>query len=160
MKRVQNTHKPDYFDDLHDTLLAIVGAFNRPQRDEIMIKNSGINIDRALFPLLVLIGRFGPIGVGELADRVGRDYTTVSRQVTKLGQMGLTHRQRNVKDKRINEAVVTPEGKMMTDKIDHTRALIYNDIFNSWPDNDRVEFERLLKNFVYDFNALEPIKSV
>ena len=38
MKRVQNTHKPDYFDDLHDTLLAIVGAFNRPQRDEIMIK--------------------------------------------------------------------------------------------------------------------------
>ena len=48
----------------------------------------------------------------------------------------------------------------MTDKIDHTRALIYNDIFNSWPDNDRVEFERLLKNFVHDFNALEPIKSV
>lgn len=74
--------------------------------------------------------------------------------------MGLTHRQRNVKDKRINEAVVTPEGKMMTDKIDHTRALIYNDIFNSWPDNDRVEFERLLKNFVHDFNALESIKSV
>ncbi|WP_223509490.1 MarR family winged helix-turn-helix transcriptional regulator [Rahnella sp. GSA61A] len=160
MKRVQSTHKNDNFDDLHDTLLAIVGTFNRPQRDETMIKNSGINIDRALFPLLVLIGRFGPVGVGELADRVGRDYTTVSRQITKLEQIGLTYRQKNVKDKRINEAVVTPEGKMMTDKIDHTRALIYNDVFNSWPNEDRIELERLLKKFLQDFNGLESIKSV
>lgn len=155
MKRVQNTHKSTSFDDLHDTLLAIVSAFNRPQRDEIMIKNSGISLDRALFPLLVLIGRFGPIGVGELADRVGRDYTTVSRQVAKLEQIGLTQRQKNEKDKRINEAVITPEGKMMTDKIDQTRARIYDGIFQNWPNDESVELERLLKKFMTDFTTLE-----
>ncbi|GAB2941718.1 MarR family winged helix-turn-helix transcriptional regulator [Hafnia psychrotolerans] len=155
MKRVQNTHKSTSFDDLHDTLLAIVNAFNRPQRDEIMIKDSGISLDRALFPLLVLIGRFGPIGVGELADRVGRDYTTVSRQVAKLEQIGLTQRQKNEKDKRINEAVITPEGKMMTDKIDQTRARIYGSIFQNWPNDESAELERLLKKFMNDFTTLE-----
>lgn len=44
----------------------------------------------------------------ELADRVGRDYTTVSRQVAKLEETGLAKRQKNAKDKRINEAVITP----------------------------------------------------
>jgi len=158
MKKVQNTHNHSNFDDLHDTLLAIVGAFNRPQRDEIMIKDSGINLDRALFPLLVLIGRFGPMGVGELADRVGRDYTTVSRQIAKLEQTGLARRQKNVKDKRINEAVITAKGKVMTDKIDQTRALIYGSIFQNWPNDEGAELERLLKKFMTDFTTLEQNK--
>lgn len=33
-----------------------------------------------LFPLLVAVGRHGPVGVVELADHLGRDYTTVSRR--------------------------------------------------------------------------------
>jgi hypothetical protein len=38
-----------------------------------LIKEAGISRDRILFPLLVGIGRFGPIGIVDLADRVGRD---------------------------------------------------------------------------------------
>jgi hypothetical protein len=54
---------------------------NRPQRDDTLIREAGISLDRALFPLLVGIERRGPIGVVDLADGVGRDYTTVSWQV-------------------------------------------------------------------------------
>ena len=68
---------------------------NRPQRDEALIREAGIPLDRALFPLLVGIERFGPIGVVELADRVGRDYTTVSRQVAKLESLGLAERRQS-----------------------------------------------------------------
>src|ERR1700709_1185300 len=57
---------------------------NRPQRDTALIQEAGISLDRALFPLLMGIQRHGPIGVVELARLAGRDYTTVSRQVTKL----------------------------------------------------------------------------
>jgi predicted transcriptional regulator len=31
-----------------------------------------------------MVARLGPIGVVDFADRAGRDYTTVSRQVAKL----------------------------------------------------------------------------
>lgn len=158
MKSVQNTHKNRNFSHLHDTLLTIVGAFNRPQRDELMIKASTIQLDRALFPLLVQISRFGPIGVVELADRVGRDYTTVSRQVSKLEEAGLAQRQKNAKDKRINEAAITTAGKAMTDKIDVAREKIYEKVFLHWQEDERVELERLLKQFVNDFIALEAVE--
>ncbi|MCR9001768.1 MarR family winged helix-turn-helix transcriptional regulator [Rahnella perminowiae] len=155
MKNMQNTHKTTNYEDLHDALLTIVGTFNRPQRDELMIKGSGVHLDRALFPLLVLISRFGPIGVVELADRVGRDYTTVSRQVAKLEETGLAQRQKNAKDKRINEAAITTAGKAMTDKIDVTRMQIYDDVFRQWHADERTELERLLKKFIADFTELE-----
>ncbi|MFK5143399.1 MarR family transcriptional regulator, partial [Klebsiella pneumoniae] len=77
----------------HGALIDIVGAMNRPQRDAMLIEAAGIPLDRALFPLLVGIERFGPIGVVEMADRLGRDYTTVSRQVAKLESLGLVARQ-------------------------------------------------------------------
>jgi DNA-binding MarR family transcriptional regulator len=155
MKSVQNTHNSSDFDDLHNALLTIVGTFNRPQRDELLIKESNIQLDRALFPLLVQVSRFGPIGVVELADRVGRDYTTVSRQVAKLEEIGLAQRQKNVKDKRVNEAVITAAGKAMTDKIDTARSRIYGEVFQAWQENERVELARLLQKFVGDFTALD-----
>lgn len=155
MKSVQNTHNSAEFDDLHNALLMIVGTFNRPQRDELLIKESNIQLDRALFPLLIQIGRFGPIGVVELAERAGRDYTTVSRQVAKLEELGLAQRQKNAKDKRVNEAVITATGKAMTDKIDAARAQIYQHLFENWQDSERTELARLLQKFVRDFMAID-----
>ena len=61
------------------------------------------------FRYLFGIERFGPIGVVELADRVGRDYTTVSRQVAKLESLGLVDRRGSAMDRRVREAVVTPK---------------------------------------------------
>jgi DNA-binding MarR family transcriptional regulator len=87
-------------------LLDIVAVMNRPQGDEKLIKEAAIPLERALFPLLICIERFGPIGVGHLADRVGRDYTTVSRQVSKLESLDLV--KPGAKDRRVSEAVIAP----------------------------------------------------
>lgn len=140
---------------MHDSLLTIVGMFNRPQRDDLMIRTSTISLERALFPLLVQISRYGPVGIVELADRVGRDYTTVSRQVMKLEEAGLAQRQKNIKDKRINEAIITAAGKAMTDKIDMARERIYQQMFLQWQDDELAELERLLEKFVSDFSNLK-----
>src|SRR5580698_7891148 len=114
-RRVQNTHVSAQLRTLHGALIDIVSVMNRPQRDEMMVREAGISLDRALFPLLVMIERLGPIGVVDLADRVGRDYTTVSRQVAKLEGLGLVRRQTGGDDRRVREAAVTPKGKVMTD---------------------------------------------
>lgn len=160
MKSMQNTHNNAVFNDLHNALLMIVGTFNRPQRDELLIKESNIQLDRALFPLLIQIGRFGPIGVVELAERAGRDYTTVSRQVAKLEELGLAQRQKNANDKRVNEAVITAAGSAMTDKIDAARTQIYQNLFANWQDEERAELTRLLQKFVGDFIAIDKTKTV
>jgi DNA-binding MarR family transcriptional regulator len=146
-KNVQNTHISDQLRQLHAALLDIVSVMNRPQRDDVLIKEAGIPLDRALFPLLVGIERFGPIGVVELADRVGRDYTTVSRQVAKLESLGLVNREGSAADRRVREAVATPKGKAMTDRVDAARDRIGRAIFKTWDAHDIEELVRLMRKF-------------
>jgi DNA-binding MarR family transcriptional regulator len=144
---VQNTHISENIRALHGALIDIVGVINRPQGDEMMVRKAGISLERALFPLLVLIERRGPIGVVELADRVGRDYTTVSRQVAKLESLGLVARRAGAADRRVREAVVTSKGKAMTDAVDRARERMGRIIFATWDQHDIDELVRLMRKF-------------
>lgn len=141
-KNVQDAHISAQLRTLHDALISIVSAMNRPQRDEELIRNAGIRLDRALFPLLVMIERLGPIGVVELADRAGRDYTTVSRQVAKLDSLGLVERHALPTDGRVRVASVTPKGKAMTDALDAAREKMARELFKSW---DKQDFDNLVE---------------
>ena len=59
-KNVKNTHiESRLLRQLHGALMDIVSVMNRPQRDEQMVREAGIALDRALFPLLVGIERVG-----------------------------------------------------------------------------------------------------
>jgi DNA-binding MarR family transcriptional regulator len=149
---VQNTHISERLRQLHVAVLDLVAVMNRPQRDELMIREAGIPLDRALFPLLVGIERFGPIGVVEMADRVGRDYTTVSRQIARLESLGLVVRHESAADRRVREAVVTPEGKAMTDLVDAARERILLGVFATWESGEVDELARLMRKFA---DALE-----
>jgi DNA-binding MarR family transcriptional regulator len=146
-RRVQNTHIREQVRSLHESLVDIISVINRPQGDEMMVREAGISLDRALFPLLVVIERRGPIGVVDLADRIGRDYTTVSRQVAKLENIGLIEREASVKDRRISEAAVTPKGKAMADAVDRARERIVGAMFATWDDHDVEELVRLMRKF-------------
>lgn len=146
-KKVQNTHISQQIRALHRALVDIFIVMNRPDRDEVLIREAGIRLDRALFPLLVGIERFGPIGVGELADGVGRDYTTVSRQVAKLESLELVERQASAADRRVREATVTQKGKAMTDLIDAGRERIGRAVFKTWDPHDIDELVRLMRKF-------------
>lgn len=144
-KKVHNTHISGQIRALHRALLDIVSVMNRPQRDERLVREAGISLDRALFPLLVGIERLGPIGVVELAERAGRDYTTVSRQVAKLEALGLVQRREGASDRRVREAAVTSKGKAMTDRVDAARERIGRAIFATWDAHDVEELVRLMR---------------
>lgn len=151
--KVQNTHISAQLQDIHGAMLDIASAMNRPQRDEALIEAAGIPLDRALFPLLVGIGRFGPIGVVEAADRAGRDYTTVSRQVAKLEELGLIKRQASATDGRVREAVITPKGRAMTNLVDAAREKMGRAIFETWPSSEVETLARLMRKFANALNA-------
>lgn len=146
-RKVQDTHISEGFRELHAALLSIVDAMNRPENDKRLIGEASIPLDRALFPLLARIARLGPIGVVDLAGRVGRDYTTVSRQVAKLESIGLVERRAGSDDRRVHEAVVTPEGKAMTDALDAARERLARAFFSKWNKRDFEELVRLVVRF-------------
>jgi DNA-binding MarR family transcriptional regulator len=134
-------------DELHRALLDIVGAINGPQRDQTIIDEAGIVLEQVLFPLLVMVDRIGPVGVVVLADRVGRDYTTVSRQLDRLARLGLIKRKPGDRDRRVSEAVVTPAGRAMNAAIDGARERLMTAAFASWSRSDVDALTDLMKRF-------------
>ncbi|KAF1685454.1 MarR family transcriptional regulator [Pseudoxanthomonas broegbernensis] len=153
---VQDAHISAQMKALHAALVGIAGAMNRPRNDERMIEEAGIRLDRALFSVLVGIERLGPIGVVELSERAGRDYTTVSRQVAKLESLGLVKRRENPLDRRVREAVVSAKGKAMTDRIDAARERMGHAIFKDWSRDELDVFVRLMRRFADALEAGPP----
>ena len=90
---------------------------------------------------------FRSIGVGDLADLAGRDYSTVSRQVAKLESLGLVVRRPGRTDRRVNEAEVSPRGKAMTEAIDAARERAAKTLFADWSPDDQRDLARLLRRF-------------
>lgn len=135
---------------LRDALLDLTGMLNRPQPDQALIRLAGVDLDRALFPVLVRIERRGPLAIGELADLCGRDYTTVSRQVTRLTELGLVVRRTHSRDARIKEAVVTVKGRAMTRALDEAREALMTSLLAGWNDGEIAELARLLRRLADD----------
>jgi DNA-binding MarR family transcriptional regulator len=148
--KVQNTHIRQFLRPLHEALIDLVGFINRPQNDAVLLREAGVSLDRALFPLLVRIERRGPLGVGELADLVGRDYTTVSRQVAKLETLGLITRQSGKTDRRVTEAMVTEKGLAVSELLDAARERLAQKALVDWSVQDLNELTRLLRQFADD----------
>ena len=149
---VHNTHMTVNSDLrlLHEALMDLMGIFNEPRRDEAMIEDAGIALDRALFPLLVRIERRGPIGVVELAALSGRDHTTVSRQIARLEELGLVLRRAGTADRRMRQAAVTKKGLAMTRAIDKARERSAGPILARWSQADRQSLIRLVRKLVDD----------
>lgn len=82
-----------------------------------------------------------------MADRVGRDYTTVSRQVGKLENLGLVARRAGKTDRRVTEAVVTEKGQAMSEMLDAARERLAGKALANWSEEDLVELARLLHRF-------------
>src|ERR1700722_10867003 len=139
---------------LHQALVDLVGLMNRPQRDSALLQEAGVSLDRALFPLLIVIEHKGPIGVVELGELVGRDYTTVSRQITKLHGLGLINRHPSKTDNRVRQAVITAKGKEMTSAIDAARQRMAAVLFAKWSKRDLQDLARLMRRFADDLQSL------
>jgi DNA-binding MarR family transcriptional regulator len=134
---VQNTHNLEI---LGSALLDILSMLNSPQRDGVLLREAGVEIDRALFPLLVATG------VRDLADLVGRDHTTVSRQLAKLKQMNLVASQAE-QDKRRNAVKLTAEGEKIVQKISRARRRLLSKVLADWSEADRTALATLTRRF-------------
>ena len=142
---VHDAHIKAVLPGMHRALLEIVGMMNEPERDNVLLRLAGLSLERALFPLLVLVDRFGPIGVVDLAGRIGRDYTTVSRQIARLEELGLVSRRAGATDRRVREAVITPKGKVAAQALDAARERIALSVFGDWSGKDLDDLARLLR---------------
>lgn len=137
---MHDTHNNDA---LAGALLDLSGLLNSPRQDDVLLREAGVSIDRALFPLLVRIGAAGSVSVVELADQVGRDHSTISRQTAKLESQGLISRRQGVRDQRMREAVITPAGERVVRAITEARRRLLRKLLADWTPEEQEAVARL-----------------
>ncbi|WP_304168647.1 MarR family winged helix-turn-helix transcriptional regulator [Phenylobacterium aquaticum] len=135
-------------DDLGTALVDLMSVFSSPQRDEVLLREAGVELDRALFPLLVRLAARGPLGVAGLGAQVGRDHTTVSRQLAKLEGLGLVSRQETLADRRVRTAALTPAGDAIVRAITAARRRLLSKVLADWSAADLADLARLNRRFV------------
>lgn len=139
---MHNTH---YSDVLATALIDLVGMLNSPRQDDVLLKEAGVSLDRALFPLLVRIAMAGSIGVVELAEQASRDHSTISRQLAKLETMALIDRQTAQKDQRVRQAAITERGAQMVMAITQARRRLLDRLLADWSSDEREAVARLCR---------------
>jgi DNA-binding MarR family transcriptional regulator len=135
--------EPDPLKTLHDALLRIANVLNRPQGDNVILTRAGVSLDTALFPLLVRVSMQRNITIGDLADQVGRDYSTVSRQITRLQTLGLVHSELSETDRRQRLLSVTAAGRNTLKKIDRARNSVMSETLEGWSQAEIAELARM-----------------
>lgn len=140
---MRNTRNVDM---LASAIIDLLGFLNSPRRDDALLREAGVDLDRALFPLLVILGARGALGVAELADQVGRDHTTVSRQLAKLESLALIAR-REGDDRRRRAAALTPAGKRIVKAITQARQRLLSKALARWSEADRTALAALNRRF-------------
>jgi DNA-binding MarR family transcriptional regulator len=139
-------------DDIFSALLALMGCLNSPRQDDVLLREAGVELDRALFPLLVRLSAIGAMGVAELADRVGRDPSTVSRQLAKLEQLGMVKRPQTRADMRVREAAITKTGERTVTAITAARHRLLGELLEDWSPQERQIFPRLTQRLADAMN--------
>lgn len=147
---MQNTRN---IDDLAAALLDLVNFLNSPKRDDALLRAADVELDRALFPLLVRIGMQGTVGVATLADQVGRDHTTVSRQLSKLKSLDLVEQVDSPDDGRRRAVRLKAGGSEIVRAITCARRGVLSAALANWSDADRSALTDLTRRFADTLSA-------
>lgn len=142
--KVQNTRN---LQKLGEALVDLIGFLNSPRRDDALLREAGVSLDRALFPLLVALGARGALAVAELADLAGRDHTTVSRQLAKLESLALVERCDDDADRRRRAARLTGAGARIVEAIALARGRLLSHALADWSEADRAALADLSRRF-------------
>ena len=134
---VHSARMSHWSDELHAVFLQLNGYMNRPDLDAAFLALADVRLDRALFPLLLRIGYAEPIGVVDLAGLVGRNHSTVSRQVAKLEALGLVERHVALDDQRIRLLKPSAAGRDMLATFSNVRRRFLDERLGDWTIEER-----------------------
>ncbi|WP_438496063.1 MarR family winged helix-turn-helix transcriptional regulator [Paenibacillus sp. IHBB 3054] len=103
----------------------------------------GCNLSAAQSHLLYEIDRSHSPSMQQIAETLGTDITTFSRQVQSLVKMKLVTKTADKADRRVYTLALTPEGKMVATTIDHQMNAYLNEAFSNMSE---FEVETLLRS--------------
>src|SRR5947208_2779250 len=104
---------------------------------------AGMDLERASYSVLFRLEE-GPARLSDLAQRVGVDISTLSRQVHHLEAAGLVGRSVMEEDRRAALLSVTDEGRDFVHRIRAAKRAAITEMLEHWTPEERAELGRVL----------------
>ena len=104
-------------------------------------------IERSAVSILGMLARHGSIRMSRLAQLVGLDRSTISRQIGAVVDSGFVERIEDTADARATLLTLTAAGRSVQQKLDHAWRSIAMSLVADWDYDDQVDFSRLLTRF-------------
>ena len=114
------------------------------------------SLDRAAYLLLNRLDREGPVGVKALAQAMGIDSSTVTRQVAPLVEGALVDRVPNPNDGRAVLLALSSVGRERLEEVRVSRRALMRSLTADWPQEDRERFCSLLTRFNQSMRTFNP----
>ena len=124
-------------------LSTIVRWGNLPRVRERFTAVAGMDLERASYVVLFRLEE-GPARLSDLAQRVGVDISTLSRQVHHLEAAGLVGRSVMEEDRRAALLSVTDEGRDFVRRIRAAKRAAITEMLEHWTPEERAELGRVL----------------
>lgn len=135
--------------DLHERLQHEVALFARRAEQTRLggVGKARNSMDRAAYLLLNRLDREGPMGVKALAEGMGIDSSTVTRQVAPLVETGLVKRTSHPDDGRAVVLALSPRGEARLTEVRESRRALMALVTADWTTEERDVFCELLTRF-------------
>ena len=124
-----------------------------PRVQEHWIQAAGLQLDRASYWLLRLLGEHDRLRLSELAQRQGTDVSTVCRQVRPCEKAGLVEREGDPSDLRAVLFRLTDDGREALARMQAVRLAVFDNVLAGWPARERQQFADMTRRFVEGYLA-------
>lgn len=122
-----------------ESALAVIIAWatRRDIYDETM-RRARVDLPRGHTSLLSRLNSCGPLRVGELADLLGVDNSTITPQAQRLERLGYIMREPDPEDGRAAVLKITPAGRNTLRRLQSSWRDVLTEKLQTWPEVERV----------------------
>ena len=148
------------FDVIELALGRILRTSRSPRFGDAIRGRAGIKLDRASYGVLERTGALAPVRLSDLAQELGVDVSTVSRQVQALEQKGLVDREPDPVDGRAMLLQLTRKGRAVRSKMQAAWQETIAGVLINWKPDDINMFAERLERFALDLASFEDADEV
>jgi DNA-binding MarR family transcriptional regulator len=138
---------------VEERVLALILRANRARIYEDMLRGAGVEMDKALYPVLSAAAAIGPARVSEIAELIGLNPTTVSRHLASLEKMGLVSRSSSDLDGRAAPVELTGAGKSAVRNLRKARRRLFAELLEDFDEDDLARFGSYLARLFQAFEV-------
>jgi DNA-binding MarR family transcriptional regulator len=139
---------------IEEAIVLIVREATLPRIQERFVAQSGVPLERAAYGVLREVADRGPLRLTELANLIGLDLSTVSRQIKGLEAAGLLKRSEDPADRRAASVTLTKAGTAALKRLRDARHRFFDELLAGWSAEDRERLAPLLERLAQEFRTL------